>query len=101
MTNSNRTRVTDGSIDNVRAKVTKVDTDGRYGPFAIAVADGFNGSITFFLGDEDLWPEASKPDVGDFVLLSDLRKKQAGWRAMKARFFKPGDEPQATSNQQS
>ena len=61
-------------------------------PYAIAIAPGVSGTVTFSLGsDRKVWQEDSWPEHGMKVVLGDLRKKQ-GWRAFKARLLRPGDE---------
>jgi hypothetical protein len=78
----------------VVAVVQKVDPKGAHGPFALAesISKTLKGeSITFFL-DESVWLENDHPDDGIYVVLSDLRKKRAGWRAYEARFYRPSDE---------
>jgi len=39
-----------------------------------------------------VWQENSFPEEGVEVILTDLYKKTAGWRARKARFLRPEDE---------
>lgn len=73
----------------IEAVVQKL-MDGRHGPYAVATADGFDGSITFAL-TEDVWTEDNRPEPGVYVLLSDLQKKRGGWRAKKGRFLTPAD----------
>lgn len=61
-------------------------------PYAIAIASGVSGTVTFSLGsDQKVWQEEAWPEHGMQVVLGDLRKKQ-GWRALKARFLRPEDE---------
>jgi len=82
----------------VKAVVQKVFSKGNHGPYAVATAQGIDGSITFSLG-EGVWSEADWPEPGEYVLLNKFRKKRAGWRAMKARFYKPMDEQRANSKE--
>jgi len=76
--------------DMVQAVVQKIDSDGRHGPYAVATAEGL-GSITFSL-EGSVWNEEDVPEPGEIVLLSKLRKKRAGWRAMFGRRYRPSDE---------
>jgi hypothetical protein len=62
---------------------------GRHGPYAVASSD--IGPITFSLAKEErVWQE-EWPEPGDVVVL-DVKMRRAGWRALEARFFRPGDE---------
>lgn len=64
---------------------------GKHGPYAVAHNDSLKGSITFALS-KPCWNETSEPKSGELVVLSNLRRKRAGWRALKARFYQPTDE---------
>lgn len=64
---------------------------GNHGRFAIATCDTFVGSITFSL-DSSVWLESSEPTNGMWVVLENLTRKPAGWRALSARFYRPSDE---------
>lgn len=82
--------------ESVRAVVQAV-AEGKHGPYAIVEVEGlgqtpspFDGSLTFSIS-EGVWSENVWPSAGEVVVLSQLRKKRAGWRAMKARFLKPSD----------
>lgn len=82
--------------EQFRAVVQAV-ADGKHGPYAIAEVEGlgekpppFDGSLTFSIS-ECVWSENVWPTAGEVVVLSQLRKKKAGWRAMKARFLQPSD----------
>lgn len=79
-------------MDIVRAVVQDV-RNGRHGPFVVATASGFKGSITFSL-QSSVWQERQQPEQGSIVLLSDLQLKRAGWRAMCGRFVRPSDQNQ-------
>ncbi len=84
----------DFGVNNIRpikAVVQKVVKKAKHGPYAVATSEGVKGSITFSLG-EGIWKEKSLPERGYVVLLNDLRKKRAGWRAEQARFLRPADE---------
>lgn len=84
--------------DVVIATVQSIVLD-RY-PYAVAVAKGVSGTITFSLGRaRGVWQENARLEPGMQVVLGDLRKKKvkdpskkSGWRAFKARFLRPGDE---------
>lgn len=81
-------------MDNYVAIVEKTVCNGKHGSYAIARSSEL-GSVTFSL-DRKVWSETDEPERGVFVILSDVRKKRAGWRAMSARYERPADE----SNQQ-
>ncbi len=71
------------------ATVQKTFASGRHGPYAKASSE--IGTITFSQ-EPPVWKEERKPEEGDTVVLSDVRKKRAGWRAESGRFFRPFDE---------
>lgn len=71
---------------------------GRHGPYAAATVGGVPGSVTFSL-EPSVWQEEDWPQEGTIVLLSDFRRKQAGWRAQNVRFLRPLDS-QAQSIEQ-
>lgn len=75
-----------------RAIVEKIITNGRHGPYAVARREenGALETITFSLNSPS-WNE-DYPDPGTYVILSDIRKKRNGWRAMHGRFMRPSDE---------
>ncbi|MEX1014633.1 MAG: hypothetical protein WDZ80_05740 [Candidatus Paceibacterota bacterium] len=77
-------------MEEIKAEV-KATSEGEYGMFAIALSDKVKGSITFSLNN-DVWQDNSFPEKGTIVVLSELRKKKAGWRAKSARFLTPDDE---------
>lgn len=78
-------------VDNVRVGVVeKVVAVGRNGPYAV-VRDQELGVITFLLSPP-VWNENDSPEPGTFVVLSQIRKRRAGWRAMSGRFMQPSDE---------
>ena len=83
-------------MERITATVQKIVLAGRHGAYAVALSEGFEGSITFAL-DETVWHEHGVPQVGTSVVLSKLRKKRGGWRALSGRFAEPSDD---TSNQQ-
>lgn len=76
-----------------RAIVQGVVRDGKHGSYAVATSNQIDGSVTFSL-DPDVWREHSEPQEGFEVVLGDVRKKRAGWRALFARFVRPTDNPQ-------
>lgn len=80
-------------MEQVKAVVRKL-VKGRYGPYAVAVVDGLEGSITFSLS-ADVWQDGKAPEPGSIVILSDLYRKQAGWRARRGRLYRPSDEQAA------
>ena len=73
------------------AVVDKIIGDGKHGPYAVAFSDEL-GYITFSL-DPEVWQEKKFPDPGMCVLLSQIRKKRAGWRAETGRYVRPSDVP--------
>jgi len=83
----------------VKAVVQKVIKEGKHGPFAVAQAKEIDGSVTFSL-EPTVWQEQEWPQVGEVVLLENLRQKRAGWRAKKARFLNPCDEQKANRKEQ-
>ena len=78
------------SGDWYRAVVEKIIPNGQHGPYAVARSDEL-GSITFSL-DNSVWQEQGLPESGTYVVLSQMRKVRAGWRANSGRFMKPSDE---------
>lgn len=75
--------------ESVQGFVQSVIHDGKHGPYAVAANDEL-GSITFAL-DGSVWLEDENPEPGEIVLLSKLRQKRAGWRAMEARRPRPSE----------
>jgi len=80
--------------------VVQQTKDGHRGRFAIAITDDIEGSITFSL-EKSVWEEDDEPEPGTLVVLSGLIRKQAGWRARRARFLTPDDLKQLASKKQS
>jgi len=78
--------------DKIVGVVTVIKT-GPKGPYAVARSkdEDFTDSVTFSLG-KDVWREEINPDLGVYVVLTNLAKRHAGWRANKARLFKPSDQ---------
>lgn len=85
--------------ESYQAIVEKIIPNGHHGPYAVARCAAIE-SITFSL-DKPVWQEKSWPEPGSYVVLSQVCKKRAGWRAECGRFMKPSDEPQkpATSKE--
>jgi hypothetical protein len=77
--------------------VEKILRGGKHGPYAVA-RDQLLGSVTFSLLPE-VWQEDRFPQPGTQVVLENFQKKRAGWRAVRARFFRPSDI--VNSNKQS
>jgi hypothetical protein len=84
--------VNEKNNQSIKAKVIQVIEVGRHGPYAKAIPEEkiITGPVTFAL-KEAVWQETEWPEEGHFVMLDDLREKPAGWRAHKARFFRPTD----------
>lgn len=82
----------------IQAIVQKVCPDGIHGPYAVARAEHL-GLVTFALS-QPVWTEDSHPEEGEYVILTKLRKKRAGWKAMHARRIQPSDECKARSTEQ-
>jgi hypothetical protein len=77
-----------------QAVVEKIIPGGKHGPYAVARSDEL-GSVTFSL-DKDVWQEGDWPEAGTCVMLSQIRKKRAGWRAQHGRYVEPSDEQRAS-----
>jgi hypothetical protein len=86
--------------ESCTAVVEKTIRNGKHGPYAVASADNL-GLITFSL-EPPVWEESDWPEGGNIVILSEIRKKRAGWRANRGRFLRPSDEqqPEKQENQQ-
>lgn len=80
-----------------QAVVHKIIREGKHGSYAVASCADID-SITFSLS-QDVWHESDWPEPGTCVLLSQIRKKRAGWRALCGRYVRPSDEQQ-TSNRE-
>jgi hypothetical protein len=72
------------------AFVEKIVFGGKHGPYAVARSQVL-GTVTFSM-NEKVWQEKDWPELGTCVVLSQVRKKRAGWRAQHGRFFEPSDE---------
>ncbi|HBV58244.1 MAG TPA: hypothetical protein DEB73_03235 [Candidatus Magasanikbacteria bacterium] len=79
--------------------VEKIILNGRHGPYAVASSKDL-GCVTFSL-DREVWQESDHPEPGMFVVLSQIRKKRAGWRAQSGRFLKPSDEQQQATEERA
>lgn len=84
---------------DVIATIQSVIPKGKHGAYAVATANEVEGSITFSLA-RPVWTENDQPEPGTRVILSDLRLKSAGWRALSARYVRPADKQPATSIEQ-
>ena len=80
--------------ERYEAVVEKVIPNGNHGPYAVAKHEVL-GLITFSL-TQPVWKESHYPEGGSIVILSEINKKRAGWRANSGRFFKPFDEQPQT-----
>jgi len=76
--------------DDYRAVVQKIVSNGKHGPFAVAGSEEL-GSVTFSLS-ATVWKGEQWPETGTYVVLSQVMKKRAGWRANHGRLLKPSDE---------
>lgn len=85
------------SDQEYQAVVDKIIVDGKHGPYVVARSEVV-GTITFAL-DSSVWQENDLPEPGMCVMLSQLRKKRAGWRAQQGRFVEPSDEQRANTEQ--
>ncbi len=79
----------------MRGVIQKIHAEGKHGPYAIASVEGL-GSVTFSL-DGHVWFEEDSPEPGEIVMLSKLRQKRAGWRAMHVRYVRPDDARQSVA----
>ena len=79
--------------------VEKIILNGRHGPYAVASSNDL-GCVTFSL-DSKIWQESDYPEPGTFVVLSQVRKKRAGWRAQCGRFLNPSDEQQQAEKERA
>jgi hypothetical protein len=64
---------------------------------SVVPSDGVDGWITFSLesskeDEERAWKEEKLPVPGNKVVLWDIVMKNDGWRANKARFYRPSDK---------
>jgi hypothetical protein len=73
------------------AVVRDIIENGQYGAYGVAVSAQIRGTITFSLSPE-VWQNKVKPQPGFEILVWDIVKKPAGWRALQARLFKPSDD---------
>ncbi|KKR45941.1 MAG: hypothetical protein A3G47_00995 [Candidatus Zambryskibacteria bacterium RIFCSPLOWO2_12_FULL_39_45] len=82
--------------ESYTAVVQKVMDNGKHGPYVVATNEKI-GTITFSL-EPLVWQEKGRPERGNIVVLSEIRKKRAGWRANSGRFFRPSDEQSETKH---
>lgn len=73
--------------------VQKIVPNGKHGPYAVTSTK--IGLVTFLL-KPPVWEEKRWPEEGNIVVLSEVTKKPAGWRADHGRFFQPSDEQPLT-----
>ncbi len=74
--------------------VVKTDLAVPHGAYAVARDDTL-GLVTFSL-DKNVWQEDSIPTEGEYVVMSDIRKKRNGWRACNCRYLRPEDTQETT-----
>lgn len=80
--------------------VDRVVLDGNHGPYALAkVGERENAVFFTFSLEPPVWNEGDIPDEGMQVVLSKLRKKRAGWRALSARYLQTADEQHSQHSQ--
>ena len=72
------------------AFVIKIVPNGKHGAYAVVSIKDL-GFVTFLLASP-VWEEETWPEEGTSVVLSNVTKKRAGWRAGSVRFFRPTDE---------
>ena len=77
--------------EEYRAIVQKVVLRGRHGPYAVATSEELEGSVTVSL-ESPVWEDSVMPERGMYLILSQIRKKRAGWRAFSGRLVEPSDE---------
>lgn len=73
--------------------LNKVVEEGQHGPYAVVTPkpeyqDKVSGTVTFSMA---VWKESENPEGGVWVVLGDLQRKEAGWRAGRARLYRPED----------
>ena len=76
------------------AIVQTIVKNGKHGPYAVVQLDEL-GFVTFSL-KEEVWTEKKFPELGSYVVLSDITKKRGGWRADHGRFLQPSDNQPLT-----
>lgn len=84
---------------NYVAVVQKVFLEGAHGPYAKASSEALGRTITFSL-DRSVWEEQRFPEEGTYVVLSELTRKRAGWRANRSRFLRPTEEQLITEKKE-
>jgi len=63
---------------------------GKHGPYVVSTSENIEGSVTFSV-DKPVWQEERWPERGEHVWVDDLTMKRAGWRAHRARFYRPDE----------
>lgn len=87
------------SSPTYEAVVEKIVPTGKHGPYCVSRCEKLNDTVVTFSLDPPVWTEEEWPEEGTYVVLTEVRKKRAGWRASKARFMRPEDKI-STANQQ-
>lgn len=77
--------------------VDRIVSKGPHGPYAMAKVESLALRVTFSLKKE-VWQERIWPERGTVVVLSEVIRKRAGWRAQHVRFFRPDDEARSKEN---
>lgn len=79
--------------DPPRKALVKAIKEGHRGPYfeAECKIEKEIMMVTVSL-NRDVWQEKAWPEGGMEVIISDIRKKRAGWRAFKARFYRLYDK---------
>ena len=79
--------------EKVLGVVARVVRKGKHGPYAISYAKNSairEALVTFSLA-VPCWVESTIPERGVLVVLTDITKKRAGWRAGSARYVRVAD----------
>lgn len=88
--------------EEYHAVVQKIIHRGHHGSYVVTTIDDRRelGSITFSL-KPTVWRETNWPEPGNIVVIGQLNRKRAGWRAAYARFVRPSDDEQTASQERS
>ncbi len=78
--------------EEYEAVVDKIIPEGRHGPYCVSRCEKLDNIVVTFSLKLPVWPEKTWPEPGTYVVLSEIRKKRAGWRAESARFMRPEDK---------
>ncbi len=78
-------------MEEYEAVVDKLIPTGKHGPYCVSRCETLDNIIVTFSLKLPVWLEKSWPEPGTYVILSEIRKKRAGWRAESARFMRPED----------